>query len=740
MSLNRRALLRASGVGAIVLLGGCASFPSLQTRVRQAVETPPAATSIDDLLSRPNDVDKLYPPSVFPIPAAQSASRQPNMPEASDADIAKLLPNDSMVEAALPPQPLPSLIDTVFGDILKVPYSMGPGVADRKELVALRTPPNVTRRQLVKLTQTALKAEFRLNVYVRDGQVLVAESPDQTPNSVAVVHNRSAAGEPSGQIVIEYFQLNSIEVDAMQDLIKDLYGSNPGVKIKANPATNTMIIVGPARTVEAAATMLDQLDQPTFSGAQVALFRPVFWSAEAFSRTLGDTLQAEGYLVSTTPRTPRGVTIVPLSMTNEVLAFASTPQLMDRVQFWAKEIDQPNRFGDQKTTFVYQVKNTDANSIGSLLTGHPPTSSTSTPVGVPGTPPASSGAPGPAQGPGSGALTGALAGGVTGQITVDPIGNRILYTGTAADFSRLKSVLDQLDQPPKQVMIEVIVAEVTLTDQTNAGLEWLYNHAQGNQTFTAGTAGGLSLQTNGFTLTYTGPNLTANFEAFASNNKVNVLSRPRLVAKSGTEAQIQVGTDVPIITAQAASNLQTNNGNTSVLQQLEYRQTGIILHIKPVVFGRDRIDLTIDQEVSDQQPNPNAAIASPLILDRNVQTEISLTNGATAVLGGLMDDNYSKGNNGIPFIKDIPVLGHVARTDAISGTKTELVILVTPFVIDGPDDMQGLADSLSDEMNRAFQVGEGWSYTLTPYRTGLNVGIGIPPAQTQQLELPNSSQ
>ena len=175
---------------------------------------------------------------------------------------------------------------------------------------------------------------------------------------------------------------------------------------------------------------------------------------------------------------------------------------------------------------------------------------------------------------------------------------------------------------------------------------------------------------------------------------------------------------------------------TNVLQSVEYRQTGIILHVKPVVFGKNRVDLTISQEVSSQQANSNAAIASPLILDRSVQTELSLTEGATAVLGGLMDDQYSKGNNGIPIIKDIPFIGQAARSDTINGNKTELVMLVTPFIINDPDDMQGVASSLSDEINRAFKVGRGWSYTLLPFSPGVNVGMGIPPARTKPLNPP----
>jgi general secretion pathway protein D len=256
---------------------------------------------------------------------------------------------------------------------------------------------------------------------------------------------------------------------------------------------------------------------------------------------------------------------------------------------------------------------------------------------------------------------------------------------------------------------------VTLTDQTNVGMEWFFSHSMSTGSIAGGTLNGLGIGSQGLNLNYTaswgGWNLQAVFNAFASNNKVNILSRPRLVARSGSEASIQVGTDVPIITSQT-TNPTVSTGVPNVLQSIEYRQTGTILHIKPVVYGDDRVDLFVTQEVSSQEPNPNTAVASPLILDRNITTQLSLADGATAVLGGLIDNEYTKGNSGIPILKDIPILSGTGRSDTISGTKDELVVLVTPYIIhEGV--MSDWAQRYGHEMNQAFKVGYGWSYTLT---------------------------
>jgi general secretion pathway protein D len=299
-------------------------------------------------------------------------------------------------------------------------------------------------------------------------------------------------------------------------------------------------------------------------------------------------------------------------------------------------------------------------------------------------------------------------------VVVDPGGNRILFTGSADDFTQLRNLLLTLDAPLREVLVEVTIAEVTLTDETRVGLEWFFTHSGSRGVTSGGTLGNLGLGASGLKLKFTGTDLQAAFNAFASNNNVNILSRPRLVARSGGEAKIQVGTDVPIITSRANSSTQTG-GSTDILQTIQYRQTGVILQIRPLVYGDDRVDLEITQEVSSQQPNSNATIGSPLILNRNISTQLSLTEGATAVLGGLIDSSFTKGNSGIPFLKDIPILGSAFRSDTVNGGKTELVMLVTPHIVRDTEDMNRWARRYGDEMDDAFRIGRNWSYTLTPF-------------------------
>jgi len=271
--------------------------------------------------------------------------------------------------------------------------------------------------------------------------------------------------------------------------------------------------------------------------------------------------------------------------------------------------------------------------------------------------------------------------------------------------------------------VELTIAEVTLTDDTRFGVEWFLDQTITDGTLSASTRGAATRQPGGLGVNvlhlFSRGSVQAALTAFASNHNLNILSTPRLVTRSGSEAEILVGTDVPIITSQRASNSQSA-GDTDVLQTVQYRQTGVILNVRPIVFGDDRIDISLYQEVSSQQPNTTAAISSPLILNRSVTTQLSLQEGMTAVIGGLIQDSYTRDQRGIPLLKDIPFIGSAFRSDQVSGDKVELLILVTPYIIRDGDDMNTLAENMSQSVNNTLRRRGPQVYTLYPWRRPLS--------------------
>ena len=700
-------------IAAMLALAGCAGFPAMRLTPQAR---PPA--------SRP-------PAALAPLAAAVVDTSPPATPEA----IAGLAAApDTRIEVELPPQPLPQMLNTVFGDILHAPYVLGPNVSARTEVVTLRGVAGMSRRDFISLVQVALR-NYGLKAVIRGGAVNIVDDPAPNISSATYLGSRPSEDTPRSALpVTQLFTAANVRIAAEIELMGDIDPDLHDLGVTPDQAHNSVVINGRSGDVAAAVAILRELDQPMFAGVGVVRAAPVYWSADTLAREIENSLEAQGYAVTGSPQTPRTVLVMAFPEANQILLFAKDPSVLAVARDWATKLDQPSEIGGRAETFIYQVRNTDAKSLAELVRSRESDSgagATGTQVGRPGTPPAATAAANavaPATGVGRGQIsaesgeeTGAAVSGgfLGGRLVVDEAGNRILFTGRADDFTELRKLLVALDTPRRQVLVEVTIAEVTLNDQTNIGMEWFFTHSMTNGSMlSGGTLNGLGLGQSGLNLNYTanwaGMSIQAAFNAFASNNNVNILSRPRLVARSGSEASIQVGTDVPIITSQATNPTQST-GATNILQSIEYRQTGTILHIKPVVYGDNRVDLVITQEVSSEEANANAAVPSPEILDRNLTTQLSLADGATAVLGGLMDSEYTKGNSGIPILKDIPILGAAARTDTLSGAKTELVMLVTPYILREGDDMDRWARRYSDEMNAAFRVGRGWSYTLTAW-------------------------
>ena len=174
-----------------------------------------------------------------------------------------------------------------------------------------------------------------------------------------------------------------------------------------------------------------------------------------------------------------------------------------------------------------------------------------------------------------------------------------------------------------------------------------------------------------------------------------MLSTPRLMVKSGEEANFDVGTEVPTISSQATSGI-TTGGNTGIIQTVQYRKTGILLNIKPVVYSDDRVDIELRQEVSEALPvGADSSVNSPAIFNRSYSTSLSLKDGSAILIAGLMSQRQTSGNSGVPFLKDVPVLGNLFKTQKRGNNKTELVLMIVPYIIETDTQAEELTRSLS---------------------------------------------
>ena len=284
------------------------------------------------------------------------------------------------------------------------------------------------------------------------------------------------------------------------------------------------------------------------------------------------------------------------------------------------------------------------------------------------------------------------------RVVVNAATNSLIFQGGMEDYTSIVNLLQQLDQPAKAALIEVTVAEVSLTDAENLGVEWALNGTTGMpNTTVGGTLGGLGIGSAGLTLTRLSglgnPRVILN--ALASNNRARILSSPKVLARNGETATIQVGQEVPVITSQQTS---AATGGTGILQSVQYRNVGVILKVKPIIHAGDRIELEVSQEVSSAGATTTGVTTSPTISTRKVDTKLSLRDGATVLLGGLMSSTETKGDSGVPGLKDLPAVGQLFRVNNNNNTKTELIILITPYIIADDKDAQGITDAFRNRL------------------------------------------
>ncbi len=604
--------------------------------------------------------------------------------------------------------PVPAFINEFFGAILGVGFQMDAQVGRMTDLVTLRTAGPQSPQEFYRLATSVLRT-YGVSSEYTSGNVMFNRAPDAASSvPPLIVSGRALPEVPiSHRPVFQLVELQAVRASDVISLLNVAFKSD-SLQIQPDNNRNAVILMGKPEMVRQALDAVRVFDRPYMRGRESARLEPAFVSADELSKRLVEVLGAEGYGASlyTSGAAPgTAILVLPLTAANAVLVFASDRQVLEHAVEWARSIDRPNPVAGGDGLFYYLVKNTQAKEIVTTINGVRGTSSTpSSPrdaidgsqVGVnlqPRAPAGNSEFPAIAEAAastGGGDLT-------KGKLLLDEPRNALIYQGTGTDWARLLPLIQQMDKAPRQVMIEVTVAEVTLTDDEQFGIAWLAKNDIGrfNGNVQSGTLSGLG----GGGLSYVldiGGQARASLKALASRDRITLLSTPRLMVKSGEEANIDVGTEVPTITSQSTSPIQSG-GNTNILQTVQYRKTGILLNIKPVVYSDDRVDLEIRQEVSEAQPlGADSGVNSPAIFNRSISTSLSLKDGSAILIGGLMSQKNTNSNSGIPLLKDIPLLGNAFKSTTRNKSKTELVLMIVPYIIE--------SDAQADELTRSLSL------------------------------------
>lgn len=298
-------------------------------------------------------------------------------------------------------------------------------------------------------------------------------------------------------------------------------------------------------------------------------------------------------------------------------------------------------------------------------------------------------------------------------ISVDERTNALIIQSTYRNYKILENMIKKLDVVPKQVLIEVLIVEVTLDDSMNLGFQWNLRSegTVGDNTFSSTTSTNFGVgEGTGVNWTVFEPTrFNSILNAFAADSRIEILSNPHLLCSNNTEAKIQIGDEVPTLTSQAVNQtgtVPTNQNYNYYTSQVEYLSTGIILAVKARVNEARMVSIEINQEVSEAQQNELADINSPTIRKRVLETSVTVRDNQTIVMGGLMSNKKTNSDQGIPLLSKIPFLRWLFGSESRETTKKELILFITPHVIGTPFEIYEKTMEFMDKLPRVEKLRE----------------------------------
>ena len=622
------------------------------------------------------------------------------------------------------------VVQSILGDMLRESFSIHPQTTGN---VTIRLSKPVARSELIPTLDLLLRQNGQIMVK-EDGIYKIMPAAVGTRGSVSPQVMTTPAQLPNGYSV-QIVQLRFAGVRDMQRILEP-YAVEPQSSIRIDELRNLVILSGTQRELKHMLEVIDIFDVDYLAGYSVGLF-PMQTDVKALSADLDRIFGGGGTGATATPSPLAGIVrIVPIERLNGLLVITTQPRYLEEAKKWIDRLDKGGGLAGGTRLNVYPVQNGRADRLAQLLTdiygnrqgGATGTGATLAPgarpaTTTPGTPAQPGGGGQVAQGGAFGAFlsnifqSSGTAVSKDTRIIADDDNNALLILASPADYETILAALRQLDVPRRQVLVEVLVAEVTLTDDIKFGIEWFINgrlntvgalRNGGNSAFASalpqvpglgaitdprGTnAAPLVRPTDGLQLINVyGTDIRAVLQALGQDGRAKVESAPKLLVLDNAKGTVNVGTRISVETGSSTGS--GTGGNTVTTRQ--YIDTGVLLTVTPRINAGGRVTLDINQEVSSAGASSNN---NPPINTRKAQTTVNVASGETMVLAGLIQTDRGSGSYGVPLLAKIPIIGGLFGTQSFRNNRTELVVLITPTVISSNDEARGVTDELRKKL------------------------------------------
>lgn len=592
----------------------------------------------------------------------------------------------------------------LFMEILKENYAINQGVGGK---VTLEVNAELNRDEIFELLRGVLSMNGA--VMVQRGP-LWEVMPQASLPAAAEAGELLLPGDPENARgkVIRAYRLNYLPGAQFVNIIKPYLSK--GAQVYVHEPSGVLLVCDYSHVLAKVSRLLILFDVSVLAGLEQKVYLLKYVNAEDLVKELEKLVGVYGLAPGKESNLNSSLSFMALPRVNIILALSRDAESLALVDEWVAELDREvpvlNQDSMAEDIFVHYIQNGVATDIAAVLEGlfsggtkkaDDKTKDKNQPLAktILDNQRQQREAAEKLKAQRGSAVSGTLEGEVT--FVVDETTNSILVRATGNDYRKIKPVIEKLDIYPKQVLIEVTIAEVSLDETNKLGIEWSYlmnGLSSAKASGQLGVDSGLGLVSgSGDTLIGSGlsflidnsTRFKAIVRALADDNRVNILSAPQILASDGETARIDVGEDVPTVTS---SYRTTDSGSTAQTTDttIQYRNVGILLTVTPHINDNGMVRMEIKQEVSQLSTKTIEGINSPIFSQRVAESILSVGDAQTVVIGGLIQQKRSKGYSGVPWLSRVPGLRYLVGYEGKEFHSVELMFFITPHVILQEDD------------------------------------------------------
>ena len=601
---------------------------------------------------------------------------------------------------------LQAFIQAILGDALNHNYLIDPAVTGTVTIQTVRPLP---KDDLLGVLQEILSLNGA-TLMLNDGRyrVMPVNKAAQLP---VVSRIKRLRNQGYG---LQIVPLHYIGASEMAQIIQPSIQSQ-GV-VYTDKRRNLLILSGSEPLLSSIMDLITLFDVDWLEGKSISLFPLRYVDPETLVAELESVLEGSaGELFDGMVR------LIPIERVNGILVVSNTKEYMHTLSSWIKRLDISNDKAEKKL-YVYHLQNTKAVDIASILTTifsntsnssarTQPTAQvlpTDRPVTLNSSPNEITTRNNTQS---SLSITNSgitLSDNTSVRIIADETSNTVVIMGTSREYEMVESAIRKLDILPKQVLIEATIIEVGLTGDLSYGVEWFFKNGgvgsnkTGNGKLSLGTDG-IAAAAPGFSYSIIDGATDVRFvlNALESETNVQVLSSPSIMVLDNKSATINVGDEIPIPTRQSSSN---TDSTAPTVNEIQYRNTGILLTVSPRINAGGLVTLEVKQEVSDAITTESSGLDAPTIQQRSIESTVAIQSGQSVILGGLIKNKREDSTSGVPILSRLPILGNLFRQQSNSDRRTELLVIITPHVIDNPAQAQAITEEFRNKLIQPVQL------------------------------------